>query len=127
MSLSIPLGGTAREERTKQALAEAAAGRAAVDRLRREVESEVAETYVDAVGGAQRWRLAEHAAAASRETARLTQRAYTLGEADLQSLLLARRQSLESARAAGEARAQALRAHHRLLIDAHLIWDLEHD
>lgn len=23
--------------------------------------------------------------------------------------------------------AEALRAHHRLLIDAHLIWDLEHD
>ena len=127
VSLSIPFGGTAREERTKQAFAEAEAGRAAVDRLRREIESEVAETYADAVGGAKRWRLAEHAATASRETARLTQRAYMLGEADLQSLLLARRQSLESARAAGEARAQALRAHHRLLIDAHLIWELEHD
>ncbi|REN19571.1 TolC family protein, partial [Mycobacterium tuberculosis] len=55
---------------------------------------------------------------------RLTQRAYALGEADLQSLLLARRQFLEASRSALEARADALRANYRLLVDAHLIWDL---
>ena len=58
---------------------------------------------------------------------RLTQRAYTLGEVDLQSLLLVRRQSLEALRAAGEARADALRWNYRLLIDAHLIWNHAND
>ena len=55
------------------------------------------------------------------------QRAYALGEADLQSLLLVRRQSLDGARAALDARVEALRSNYRLLIDARLIWDLAHD
>ena len=69
-------------------------------------------------------RLAERGAEAARENARLTQRAYALGEADLQSLLLIRRQSLDAYRAAVEARADALRWNYRLMIDANLIWGL---
>ena len=127
LSISIPLGGTYRDERLRQSLQEAEVARAALDRARQRIESEVAETYADAVGGVERWRLAERGAEAARESARLTQRAYALGEADLHSLLLVRRQSLEVSRAALEARAEALRQNYRLLIDAHLIWDLEHD
>lgn len=62
-----------------------------------------------------------------RDSARLTQRAYGLGEADLQTLLLARRQALDASTAAEQARVEALRWHCRLLIDAHLIWALEED
>ena len=42
-------------------------------------------------------------------------------------MLLARRQSLEASRAALDARVEALRANYRLLVDAHLIWDLSTD
>ena len=49
-------------------------------------------------------------------------RNYTLCEADLQLLLLIRRQVLDATRAAVESRADALRWNHRLLIDANLIW-----
>lgn len=124
VSVSIPLSGTYRNERMKQALQEVEVARAAVDRQKRELETTVAETYADATGHLARWQLSERGATATGESARLTQRAYSLGEADLQSLLLARRQFLEASRAALEARADALRANYRLLIDAHLIWDL---
>ena len=127
VSLSIPLGGTYRSERAQQALQEAETARAAVDRQRRELETAVAETHADAIGNLLRWQSAEKGRTASGENARLTQRAYSLGEADLQSVLLARRQSLEASRAALDARVEALRANYRLLVDAHLIWDLSTD
>lgn len=127
VSVSIPFGGAVREQRLQQSLQEVEVARAALDRVRQGIEIEIAETYADAVGGVERWRIAERGADAARESARLTQRAYTLGELDLQSLLLVRRQSLDALRAAGEARAEALRWNHRLLIDAHLIWDLAND
>lgn len=127
ISLSIPLGGTYRRERTQQVLQEAETARSVVDRQRRELETAVAETYADATGNLVRWQLAEKATAASSENARLTQRAYSLGETDLQSMLLARRQFLEASRSALDARAETLRANYRLLIDAHLIWDLSID
>jgi len=127
VSVSIPFGGSVREQRLLQSLQETEVARAALDRARQGIEIEIAETFADAVSGVERWRIAERGAEAARESARLTQRAYSLGEADLQSLLLVRRQSLEALRAAREARAEALRWNYRLLIDAHLIWDLAND
>jgi outer membrane protein, heavy metal efflux system len=77
--------------------------------------------------GLERWRLASQGLATTRESARLTQRAYSLGEADLQTLLLARRQAVDASTAAEQARVEALRWQYRLLVDAHLIWSLEED
>lgn len=127
VSVTIPLGGEYRSQRMQQALREAEAAGAAVERERLELATEVAETYAEAQGAVQRWRAAEQAAQATRATAQLTQRAYTVGEFDVQGLLLARRQALESSRAALEARVDALRWNARLLIDAHRIWDLAED
>ncbi|MFT0546284.1 TolC family protein [Allopusillimonas ginsengisoli] len=124
ISISIPFGGTYRNERMRQSLQEVEVARAAVGRQRRDLQSGVAETYANATGNFARWQLAKQAAAATAESARLIQRAYSLGEADMQSLLLVRRQFLDASRAALEARAEALRANYRLLIDAHQIWDL---
>jgi outer membrane protein, heavy metal efflux system len=127
ISLSIPLGGSYRKERVSQALQEVEVARAGVQRQERELQSKVAESYADATGHLTRWKLAEQGATATAESTRLSQRAYTLGEADLQSLLVARRQLLEASRAVLDARIEALRANYRLLVDAHLIWDLEHE
>lgn len=127
VSLSMPLAGTYREQRMLQALREADAARAVLDRERQLLEIQLAETHADAVGSHERWQVAEQGASASHDAARLMQRAYTLGEADLQALLSARRQSLDAARAALEARVDALHWQHRLAIDAHLIWDLALD
>ena len=55
------------------------------------------------------------------------QRAYTLGEAELQALLLARRQATAAMNHVLQAQVTSLKAYYGLLVDAHLIWDLEHD
>lgn len=95
--------------------------------MRRDVELEAAQTYADATGSLERWQIAGEAARLSGDSARLMQRAYSLGEADLQALLLARRQATGAARAALQAQGEAVRWEMRLLIDAHLIWDLARD
>ena len=127
LSVSIPFSGDYRSERTAQALQEAEAARANVERQKRTEEASIAEVFVDARGGLERWRLASQGLSTTRDSARLTQRAYTLGEADLQTLLLARRQALDASTAAEQARVDALRSHYRLLVDARLIWQLEED
>lgn len=127
LTLSIPLGGTYRHSQQREALAQVDVARAAVERALRELESEIAEGLTDARGSLERWRFAEQARAATQENAQLTQRAYTLGEADLQGVLLARRQLLDAALGATQARVDALKARYRLLIDAHLIWELQDD
>jgi cobalt-zinc-cadmium efflux system outer membrane protein len=127
LSLSIPLSGSYRSERMQQALQEAEAARATVERQRREEETQIVEAYVEAEGGLARWRLASQGLSTTRDSARLTQRAYSLGEADLQTLLLARRQALDASTAAEQARAETLRWQYRLLVDAHLIWALGED
>jgi len=127
ISISLPFGGAQREARALQTQQEVAVAKAALLRAQRELDAEVSGTWIDASTSVERWQLAETGSASAAESARLMQRAYTLGEADLQALLLARRQALDLARAALEARVDALRANYRLLIDAHRIWDLEHD
>lgn len=125
LSVSIPLSGTYRSERMLQALQEADAARAMVERQKRDEAAAVTDAYVEATGSLARWRLAAQGLDSTRDSSRLTQRAYTLGEADLQTLLLARRQALDASTAAEQARVDALRTHYRLLIDANLIWPLE--
>ena len=122
VSISIPLGGSYRREKAAEALQQVEVARAALDAERRALEVRVAETYSEAVSGVQRWRQSEEAVAATRESSRLTQRAYTLGEADLQTLLLVRRQSHDALAAANLARIEALRARYRLWLDAEMLW-----
>lgn len=127
ISVSIPLPGGYRRENLGRALAGIDAASSAQDRVRRLIDTEIAEAYADASSNHTRWQLAEQGARNAGDTARLTQRAYTLGEADVQTLLLARRQSMEASGAALDARVLALRSYYRLLIDAHRIWGLSHD
>lgn len=124
LTLSIPLGGTYRNAQLREALAQVEVARSAVDRAQRELESDIAENLADARGSLERWKFAEQARAATQENARLAQRAYSLGESDVQAVLLARRQSVDAALGAAQARVGALRVRYRLLVDAHLIWGL---
>jgi outer membrane protein TolC len=125
VSLSIPIPGRYRNHQLGLALDQVNTARALRDRQQRLIEMEVAEAYADATGNYERWRLAEESAAKTRESANLTQRAYSLGEVDLQTLLLSRRQAVEALDSALDARVSALTSYNRLLVDAHLIWELE--
>jgi hypothetical protein len=62
-----------------------------------------------------------------QDNSRLMARAYTLGEADLQSLLTARRQATTAAQNALSAKVAASRNYYALLVDAHLVWDMAHE
>lgn len=127
LTVSIPLGGTYRNSQLREALAQVEVSRAAVDRSRRELEADIAESLADAGGSLERWKFAEQARVATQENAQLAQRAYTLGESDVQAVLLARRQSVDAALGAAQARVDALRARYRLLVDAQLIWGLQRE
>lgn len=124
VSVSIPLGGTYRRETMQEALKQVDVTRAELERQRKEIELATAEVVNDARAAPGRWRLAEQSTQIAKENARLGQRGYGLGEGDLQSLLLLRRQSVAAASASLSARVEALKARNRLLVDAHLIWGL---
>ncbi|MHB8911149.1 MAG: TolC family protein [Lysobacter sp.] len=126
VSVTIPIPGRYRNHQLGRALDQVDMARSARDRQQRIIEIEVAEAYTDATGNFERWRLAEESAVKTRESARLTQRAYSLGEVDLQTLLLSRRQAVEAVDSALDARVIALKSYYRLLVDAHLVWGLEH-
>lgn len=121
--LSIPLGGTYRSQSAKEALQQVEVSRAGMEKQIRDLDVLIATLVSDATSNFVSWQSAELSAAAARDSARLTQRAFSLGEADLQALLLVRRQSVDAANAAVAARADALRARYRLLIQARLLWD----
>lgn len=125
--LNIPLPGSARSLRNDKAIAEIDVWREEVALKRRELEGRVAGDLAIARGALTSLRMASDNAGAMEENARLMQRAYTLGEAELQALLLARRQAADAENSALQARAAALHGYYGLLIDAHLVWDLAHD
>ena len=125
--ISIPLAGGLRDSRSAKALAAVEVARNALALKKRELETEIAAALVTARGAYEGLQIANEGARAMQENARLVQRAYTLGEGDLQSLLLARRQATSAASNALQAQASALKAYYGLLIDAHLVWNLEHD
>lgn len=122
LSLSIPLGGTYRSQSAKEALQQVEVTRAGMERQVRDLDIQTATQVSDATSSFANWQSAEQSAAAASDNARLTQRAFSLGEADLQTLVLVRRQALDAANAAVAARADALRARYRLLIQARLLW-----
>lgn len=127
VSLSMPLPGARRSGVAGRAANAAEAARQAYALKRAELEAGVGAELARAQGAYDAWQSAQAGAAAMQDNARLAQRAYSLGEADLQSLLAARRQANQAAQAALAARAQAVLAHGTLLVDAHLVWGLEHD
>lgn len=93
----------------------------------REFDAEIASAFVEAKGAYESWTIASEGAEAMTENAALIERAYTLGEAGLQDLLIARRQAASSANSALQAQSEALRAYYMLVIDAHWVWDLDHE
>lgn len=125
--LSIPIPSAQRSGRAASAAHAAEMARHQLELKRRQVDAGIAAALATAQGAYDSWQLALGGAQATQDNARLIQRAYALGEADLQSLLDARRQSAGAAQQALAAQADAARAYYTLMVDAHLVWDLQHD
>ena len=125
--ISIPIPGGARDLRSARAIADVEVLRQEVELKKRQLETEIASAIVNAQGAYDSLQIANEGAVAMQDNASLMQRAYALGEAELQALLLARRQATAAMNSALQAQASALKGYYGLLVDAHLIWDLEHD
>lgn len=127
LAISIPIPGGGRDARSARATAAVEVSRQDIEMVKRRIEADVASAIVTARGAYESLAIAYEGAATISENARLMQRAYALGEAELQALLLARRQATAATNNALQAQVTALKAYYGLLIDAHLIWDLAHD
>ena len=127
MMISIPIPGGQRKLRAAKAVHFAEVILQEVELRKRQLDAEIASNVAAAEGAYESLKIAETGASAMQNNARLMQRAYVLGEADLQGLLLARRQATVAAQNALAARNSALKSYYLLLIDAHLVWDLEHE
>lgn len=127
VAISIPIPGGVRDSRSAKAIAAIEVSRHEVELKKRQLEADIASAVATARGAYVSLQIAHEGAAAMQENAALMQRAYALGEAELQALLLARRQATAAMNNALQAQVTALKAYYGLLVDAHLIWDLEHD
>lgn len=127
VTISIPIPGGLRDSRHARAVAAIEVSRREIEARKRQLEANIASAVATARGTYDSLQIAKEGAAAMQENAHLMQRAYALGEAELQSLLQTRRQAIAAANAALQAQVAALKVYYGLLVDAHLIWDLEHD
>jgi len=125
--ISIPLPGGIRDSRSVKAIAAVEVSRQEAQLKERQLEAEIESAVVTARGAYDSLQIANEGATAMQENASLMQRAYALGEAELQALLLARRQATAALNSALQLQVAALKAYYGLLVDAHLIWNLEHD
>ena len=127
VSLSMPIPGDQRNRRATRSVHAIEMTRQELELKKRELGADIASALATAQGSYESLKIAESGAAAMQENARLMQKAYTLGESDLQALLSARRQATAAAQNALTASTAAVKAYYALLIDAHLVWDMDHD
>lgn len=116
--LSIPIPGSHRSQAMRQRYAEEAIARADKEILQRSLRAETENRYRQTHSEFQRWQLAKQMAGNLGENARLLQKAYRLGEQDLQGLLLSQQQYARAALAEVESRVTALRSHYQLRLAA---------
>lgn len=127
LSVSIPLGWSHRRAAAGKAAAEASAASFDAATVRRGVQAIADADLTDVQTRFAAWTSMHQSAASAAAAAARTTRGYELGAIDLDEMLYARRQAGDAQRAETNARAEALRAVVKLLIDSHTIWYDVHD
>ncbi|MDE2422499.1 MAG: TolC family protein, partial [Gammaproteobacteria bacterium] len=122
LSASIPLGSKRRVLEVERLQTQLDSARLNLVLIEREQRAESINRYNAAISAFEQWQLAQQTASLMAENAKLTQKAYTLGEGDIQQLLLAQRQALSAAEDELSAQVTALRAYADLLLNAQLLW-----
>lgn len=122
LNLSMPLPSERRSLEVKRQRALEISANESLKLAEREVNVDAQTMFTAAVGHYRRWQLAHSSTDTLNENVHLAQRAYALGEQDLQALLLARRQALSAAEAEVGARVDALRAYYQLLMAGKMLW-----
>ena len=125
LNVALTLPGTAR--RTDQQAAEqlSTTAQQAAIRLEQRLRQEARADFEAATANTLNWQQADRAARAQAESARLAALAYSLGEGNLDQVLLNQRLALGSQLLAQQAQVDALSAHARLKLDSHQLWPLD--
>lgn len=127
LNVGLTLPGSARRFDQQAAEQLSATAQDAAMRLEHRLRQEARDDFDAAVAQAANWQQAERAAQALEEAARLASRAYSLGEGNLDQVLLNRRLALEGRLQAQQTQLAALAADARLKLDAHRLWPLDAD
>lgn len=127
LSVGLTLPGAARRTDQQAAEALAAVAQDAALRLEERLRQAARADFEAATAQAAIWQQAEQSAQALAEAARLSARAYALGEGSLDAVLVNRRLALDAALQARQAQVEALAMQARLRLDAHRLWPLDAD
>lgn len=127
LTFSVPIPTGLRSANSAKALAAVEVSRQDEELAKRQLEAAIAGAVATARGSYESMQIAKEGAASMQENAKLMQRAYALGEAELQAMLIARRQANAAQSSALQAQVAALKAYYGLLADAQLIWGLDSD
>ena len=125
LNVGLTLPGAARRYNQQAAQQLSATAQDAAMRLEQRLRQEARADFEAATAQAANWQQAERAAQALEESARLAARAYSLGEGNLDQVLLTRRLALDGRVQAQQAQVAALAAGTRLKLDAHELWPLD--
>ena len=125
LSMGLTLPGAARRADQQAAEQLSAAAQDEAIRLEQRLRQEARADFDAAVAQLESWRLADNAAQALAEAARLAALAYRLGEGSLDRVLVNRRLALEGQLMAQRMQLNALSAHARLQLDSHQLWALD--
>ena len=124
VSVTIPLPGAARRAASAEAAAHAEMATQREALVLRRLEADISTAYNSARAAYAGWQSAAAASALMQHNADKMARAYALGEAGLNEVLLARRQALEARLGAALARLESAETRYRLLLDTHQLWPL---
>ena len=122
ISLSIPLPGAARSADSSSAALKSNLAQERLALARIKVMSGAARVISDSERSQAIWQTMQQIRLQSAQQATTMMSAYRLGEATLSDALNTRRLALDAALAAESAQIDALAAHARLHLDAHMIW-----
>lgn len=125
LQLTIPLPGSGRAAAARGGLAEADAANAREALVRMRVEADAQQTLQRARSTLTQWQRLADVATRMEDNARLLEKAWRLGEGQFADLQTARRQAIEARLAATQAQLDANEARYRVLLDAHLLWDMD--
>lgn len=123
--ISIPLPGGARSAAADAAGAQQVAAGHRAGAVRQKIAAEAAALFHSARAAVPAWQAARTAAQRLNESARLSERAYQLGEGNLSELLASRRLANEAELAARTQQIEALALRYQLLLDTHQLWPLD--
>lgn len=127
LNLVFTVPGSARRTDQQAALRLASSAQSATRLLEQRLRNEALALFESATAQTDNWKQSEYVAQALTEAARLSERAYSLGEGNLDQVLLSRRLAIEGKLAALQAQVSALATHARLKLDAHQLWSLHLD